>query len=44
MKIACWSIEAELENGETIRLADMPDDVASVVDAWLAELEAGEEE
>lgn len=40
MKIVSWSIEAMLENDEMIRLADMPDDVASVVDAWLSELES----
>jgi len=44
MKIVAWSIEAMLENGESIQLADMPDDVASVVDAWLSELEGEENE
>ncbi len=40
MKIVSWCIEAMLENGELIRLADMPDDVASLVDEWLSELES----
>ena len=40
MKIVSWSIEAVLENGEVKRLADMPDDVASIVDEWLSELES----
>lgn len=40
MKIISWFIEAMLENGESIQLADIPDDVASVVDEWMSELEA----
>tara|TARA_B100001758_G_C18143296_1_gene470083 strand:+ start:193 stop:324 length:132 start_codon:yes stop_codon:yes gene_type:complete len=40
MKIVSWNIKAELENGKTIRLADIPDDVASIVDEWLSELES----
>tara|TARA_R100000908_G_C3708515_1_gene116075 strand:- start:598 stop:723 length:126 start_codon:yes stop_codon:yes gene_type:complete len=40
MKIVSWFIEAMLENGELIQLADIPDDVASVVDEWMSELEA----
>ena len=40
MKIISWFIEAMLENGELIQIADIPDDVASVVDEWLTELEA----
>ena len=40
MKIVSWFIEAMLENGELIQLADIPDDVASGVDEWLTELEA----
>ena len=40
MKIVSWLIEARLENGKSIRLADMPDDVANVVDEWLSEMEA----
>tara|TARA_B100001778_G_scaffold305410_1_gene284037 strand:+ start:275 stop:400 length:126 start_codon:yes stop_codon:yes gene_type:complete len=40
MKIVSWFIEAMLENGELIQIADIPDDVASVVDEWLTELEA----
>ena len=40
MKIISWYIEATLENGEMIRLADIPDDVASMVDEWMSELEA----
>jgi len=40
MKIVSWCIEAMLENGKLIKLADMPDDVASVVDEWLSELES----
>ena len=42
MKVVSWNILAMLENGDEIRLADMPDDVANVVDEWLTELE-GEE-
>jgi len=40
MKIISWFIEAMLENGESIQLADIPDDVASIVDEWMSELEA----
>tara|TARA_R100001510_G_scaffold44687_1_gene41235 strand:- start:482 stop:625 length:144 start_codon:yes stop_codon:yes gene_type:complete len=40
MRIVSWYIEAMLENGEMIRLADIPDDVASMVDEWMSELEA----
>jgi len=40
VKIVSWCIEATLENGETVELADMPDEVASMVDEWLTELEA----
>jgi len=40
MKIVSWYIEAMLENGEMIQLADIPDDVASMVDEWMSELEA----
>lgn len=40
MKIVSWFIEAMLENGELIQIADIPDDVASVVDEWLSELES----
>ena len=40
MKIVSWFIEAMLENGELITLADIPDDVASVVDEWRSEMEA----
>jgi len=39
MKIVSWNILAMLETGDEIRLADMPDDVASVIDEWLTELE-----
>ena len=44
MKIISWFIEAMLENGESIQLADIPDDVASVVDEWMSELEANQME
>ena len=43
MKIISWFIEAMLENGELIHLAvphDIPDDVVSVVDEWMSELES----
>jgi len=40
MKIVSWCIEAKLENGETVELSDMPDEVASMVDEWLTEWEA----
>ena len=40
MKIVSWFIEAMLENGELITLADIPDDVARVVDEWMSEMEA----
>ena len=40
MKIISWFIEAMLENGESIQLADIPDDVASIVDEWMSELES----
>jgi len=40
MKIVSWYIEAMLENGEMIQLADIPDDVANMVDEWMTELEA----
>ena len=38
--ITGWRIEVTLENGEVIYVADMPDDVASIVDEYLSELEA----
>ena len=40
MKIISWFIYAMLENGESIQLADIPEDVANVIDEWLSELEA----
>ena len=40
MKIISWFIEAMLENGESIQLADIPDDVASIVDEWMSKLES----
>ena len=39
MKIVSWFIEAMLENGKLIQLADLPDDVSKVVDEWLSELD-----
>ena len=39
MKIISWFIEAMLENGKLVQFADLPDDVANVIDEWLSELE-----
>ena len=39
MKIISWFIEAMLENGKLVHFADIPDDVANVIDEWLSELE-----
>lgn len=43
MKVISWFIEAMLENGKLVSYADIPDDVANVIDAWLAEMESEEE-
>jgi len=40
MKIVSWCIDAELENGERVSIADIPDDIAQMVDEYLSELEA----
>tara|TARA_R100000234_G_scaffold65463_1_gene39904 strand:- start:188 stop:316 length:129 start_codon:yes stop_codon:yes gene_type:complete len=38
--ITSWRIEVMLENGETVYVSDMPNDVSNVVDEYLSELEA----
>jgi len=40
MKILNWCINAELENGERINIATIPDDIAQMIDEYLSELEA----
>ena len=40
LKILNWCIDAELENGERVSIATIPDDIAQLVDEYLSELEA----
>ena len=39
MEITSWEIRATTSDGKEVRLADMPDDVAQVVDDYIGELE-----
>ena len=38
--IVSWCIDVELENGERVSIATIPDDIARLVDEYLSELEA----
>lgn len=40
MKVIGWDIEVKLEDGRMARVADMPDEVAQIVDDYLGELES----
>ena len=40
MKIVSWFIDAELDNGKSLKISEIPDYVARLVDEWLSELEA----
>lgn len=36
-KVVSWAIQVEFENGETELCADVPDDVAQIVDDWITQ-------
>lgn len=40
MRIVNWCIDAELENGERVRLFILDDDISQLVDEYLSEQEA----
>jgi hypothetical protein len=39
LKVDSWCLKIFLSNGEEKTLVDMPDDIASMIDEWLSELE-----
>ena len=40
LRVVSWCIDAELENGERVSIATIPNDIAQMIDEYLAELEA----
>lgn len=40
LRVVSWCIDAELENGERVSIATIPDDIAQLIDEYLSELEA----
>lgn len=40
LRVVNWCIDAELENGERVSIATIPDDIAQLIDEYLSELEA----
>lgn len=40
LSVVSWCIDAELENGERVSIATIPDDIARMVDEYLSELGA----
>mgnify|MGYP003138023804 FL=1 len=40
LRVVSWCIDAELENGERVSIATIPDDIAQQIDEYLSELGA----